>query len=313
MPNHFREKIIANYFIAPHPLLQSFVDDYILSTSEGEKVTLNGAWPASNETSLIFYMADRPSHHTAEGVISSLQNKHGCVVGLLSQCNGVVSFEGIYHTFIIHFKANGFKKLFRLPMEEFVNKLYYLDDVFGKEARNLNEELMYSQDVQKMSLLADKFLLHFLNIQKSDVNLYDGITFISNALFSNSPLLSIEQYACKANMSVRNFGRRFTEQTSVSPKLYCRLLRFNKAVNTKLKNPRINWTLIAYNCGYYDQMHMIKDFKEFADVNPSALFQNNTQITRPHTDLLESDNDTFVQSDANVISEKFVVVKRTDF
>lgn len=303
--------MITNYFIPPHPSLQAFADTYILSTSGGEKITLRGAWPASNETSLIFYMADRPSHHTCEGVISPLQNEHGCIVGLLSQYNGLVSFEGIYHTFIIQFKANGFNKLFRLPVAEFVNKLYYLDDVFGKEARNLNEELMYAKDIHQMAFCADKFLLKFINIQKSYINLYDGITFISNELFTDSPLLSIEQYASKANMSVRNFGRRFTEQTGVSPKLYCRLLRFNNAVNTKLKNPQTNWTSIAYKCGYYDQMHMIKDFKEFANVNPSALFQNNTEITRPHQDLLESSDDAFVQSDSNTNNERFVLVKRT--
>ena len=200
--------MITNYFIPPHPSLQSFADIYILSTSNGEKITLRGAWPASNETSLVFSMSDRPSHHTSEGVISPLQNKHGCVVGLLSQYNGIVSFKGIYHTFIIKFKANGFNKLFRLPAAEFVNRLYYLDDVFGKEARNLNEALMSATDIQQMALFADKFLLHFLNIQKSYINLYDGITFISNELFTNSPLLSIEQYASKANMSVRNFGKK---------------------------------------------------------------------------------------------------------
>lgn len=58
---------------------------------------------------------------------------------------------------------------------------------------------------------------------------------------------------------------------------------------------------------------MIKDFKEFANVNPSALFQNNLEITRPQADLFESGHDGFVQSDANVNNEKFVFVKRTRF
>ena len=309
----FRKRLITNFFISPNPYLQSFADNYILSTSNGEKITISGAWPASNEMSLVFYMSDLPSHHTCEGVISPLKNEHGCVVGLLSQYNGLVSFEGIYHTFIIQFKANGFNKLFRLPVADFVNKLYYLDDVFGKEARNLNEQLMSAPDIQTMAVYADKFLLHFLNVQKSYVNLYDGITFISNELFNSSPLLSIEQYASKANMSLRNFGRRFTEQTGVSPKFYCRLLRFNNAINTRLKHPQNNWTSIAHDCGYFDQMHMIKDFKEFANANPSALFQNNTEITSPHQGLLDSRNDAFVLSNSSTNSERFVVVKRSGF
>jgi len=35
--------------------------------------------------------------------------------------------------------------------------------------------------------------------------------------------------------------------------------------------PLLSWTKIAYEAGYYDQMHMIRDFKLFAGVNPSVI------------------------------------------
>jgi AraC-like DNA-binding protein len=297
--------LITNFSITPHPSLQQFVDNYILSTSHGKKITLKSTWPASNETSLIFYMSDQPYHYSNEGTASPLQNERGCIVGLLSHCNGVVSFNGVYHTFIIQFKANGFNKLFRMPVAGFVNKLYYLDEVFGRKAKELNEALQNAPDIQAKACLADKFLLHFFNLHKNAVSLYDGITYISNELFNNAPLLSIHQYAYKANMSVRNFSRRFTEQTGVSPKLYCRLLRFNNAVNTRLKQPQTNWTSIAHECGYFDQMHMIKDFKEFANANPSSLFQSNTEFTRPNIHVTGAEQD--------LSEEKFVKVKRNLF
>jgi predicted transcriptional regulator with HTH domain len=138
--------LITNYLIPAHPLLQPFVDNYVLSSSNGEKVTLKGPWPASNETSIIFYMADHPYHYTSEQVASPLQHYRGCIVGIQSRCNGIVSFSGIYHTFIIQFKANGFTKLFHMPVATIVNKLYYLDDVFGKEAGILSEALQYAKD-----------------------------------------------------------------------------------------------------------------------------------------------------------------------
>lgn len=57
--------MITNYLISPHPILQSFVDNYILSTSNNEKLIFGNHWPASHETSLIFYMADKPGHINA--------------------------------------------------------------------------------------------------------------------------------------------------------------------------------------------------------------------------------------------------------
>jgi len=305
--------LIINYLISPHPSLQLYVDNYILCTSDGERIVHTGIWPASSETSIIFYMADRPSHKTSEGKFSHLQSDQGCIVGLQPQFSGIVSFSGIYFTFIIMFKANGLNKLFSMPATDIVNKIYHLDDVFGVKAKNLNEQLLNARDIHQMALFADAFLLFFLNMKKAYLHLCDGITFISNELFNNTPLLSVEQYAKKANMSVRNFGRRFMEQTGVSPKLYCRLLRFNNAINRKLKKPQINWTSIAYECGYFDQMHMIKDFKEFANVNPSALFKNNNEFTRPRIDVAGLDADTFTKVNSSLLQEKFIIVKRTSF
>jgi AraC-like DNA-binding protein len=86
-------------------------------------------------------------------------------------------------------------------------------------------------------------------------------------------------------MSVRNFERRFGEQVGTSPKLFCRLLRFNKAFKSKINVPEKNWSDIAYECGYYDSLHLIKEFKQFANASPTALFNEN-----PNFKEIELDN-----------------------
>jgi len=301
----FDHQVITNYIIPPHLMLQPFVDNYVLSTSHGERIVLNNTWPASNETSLIFYLADQPFHYVNVKTPSPLQPSRGCIVGLQSSCNGTVHFSGVYHTFIIQFKANGYNKLFNLPPLQFVNKLYYMDEVFGRAANVLNEKLQNAGGMLPMAQFADHFLLDFLTRHKKTAELHDGITFVANELFTSSSVHSVEDYACKANMSVRNFGRRFMEQVGVSPKFYCRLLRFNNAVNLKIKKPGCNWTSIAHECGYYDQMHMIRDFKQFADINPNKLFGSTDVYTNPSVDVNGSSN--------NLVNEKFRTVQRTDF
>src|SRR5215204_1359626 len=293
--------MIINYFIPPHPTLKLFIDSYIFSTSNNKRVTFKSLWPASNEVNLVFHLADQPEHDTNElNKSRSLQNKDSCIIGLLSNFNGIVSFSGIYQRFVIQFKASGFYKIFRRPFSEFTNKIFCLDEVFGRSAIVLRQELINEKDVQKMACYADKFLLIFLNGQKIHNNLYDGITAISNELSNNTPSSNIGQYAHKANMSIRNFERRFIEQIGVSPKVYYRLGRFNNALITKLKYPQKNWTSIAYECGYYDQMHMIKEFRRFANLNPSDLLQLNTDFTRPRIDITGSGIETFLQLNVNL-------------
>ena len=57
----------------------------------------------------------------------------------------------------------------------------------------------------------------------------------------------------------------------MNPKMYARILRFSKAYRLHEANPQLNWTEIAYEAGYFDQMHMVRDFRTFAGVNPSVI------------------------------------------
>ena len=271
--------LLKNYFIPPHSSLTSFVDDYILCTSENNTINFNGSWAASNETSLSFYMADKLQTHINEHKDSILANKANCLVGLLTRHNGQVNFTGRYHTFTIQFKANGFNNIFRMPMYEFTDKIFMANDVFGKQANQLHEQLLNAANIQQMACFADNFLLSFLNKQKKTAIMYDGITAIAKELYNTTSLLSVPQYAYKANMSIRNFERRFTEQAGVSPKFYTKLMRFNEAVKIKSMQPEKNWTTIAYDCGYFDQMHLIKDFKQFSNESPSSFFNRNADLT----------------------------------
>ncbi len=49
------------------------------------------------------------------------------------------------------------------------------------------------------------------------------------------------------------------------------MVRFSEAYRFKDRNPYIPWTEIAHNFGYYDQTHLIRDFRRFAGVNPNTL------------------------------------------
>lgn len=55
------------------------------------------------------------------------------------------------------------------------------------------------------------------------------------------------------------------------PKMFLRLVRFSRAWIMREKSPAISWSKIAHTCNYSDQMHMIRDFKDFAGVTPGIL------------------------------------------
>ena len=83
--------------------------------------------------------------------------------------------------------------------------------------------------------------------------------------------LPIEYVAAQACLSVRQLERKAYERLGLSPKIYSRMIRFSHAYKYKETSPHTSWTEIAHRCGYFDQMHFIRDFKFFAGVTPGML------------------------------------------
>jgi AraC-like DNA-binding protein len=303
--------MITNQFISPHSLLRPFVSNYILATSNGLNTTFSSYWAASNEVCFIFYLANQPNHKN-DHVDSILSGKRNCFVGLLTRYNGVVDFNGKYHTFIIQFELNGVNKIFGLSMVQFTDKIYSVEDVFGKKMSELHDQLLNAANIQQMASYADTFLLSFFNERTKKSISQDCITFISKAFYDTSSLSSVAEYASMVNMSVRNFERKFLEQTGIMPKLHIKLLRFNEAIKIKTINPCKSFTAIAHECGYFDQAHFIKEFKTFTGSSPKDFFTKDNKLTRPRIDIKQSSEFTFTQLNNQLLHEEFVSVQRTN-
>ena len=92
-------------------------------------------------------------------------------------------------------------------------------------------------------------------------------------LLSYNGTLAIEKTASFSCLSLKQFERKCKDRIGMNPKLFARILKFSKAYRLHESCPQLNWTQIAYDAGYYDHMHMIRDFKTFAGVNPSVIEQ----------------------------------------
>jgi transcriptional regulator GlxA family with amidase domain len=73
-------------------------------------------------------------------------------------------------------------------------------------------------------------------------------------------------------MSIRNYERRFVAEMGISPKLFARVARFQRALDRKRITGE-TWLEVAQEIGYSDQMHMVRDFRAFGGEPPSRLIQ----------------------------------------
>lgn len=79
-----------------------------------------------------------------------------------------------------------------------------------------------------------------------------------------------EQY----KISERQFQRRFKNQVGITHKKFQRIIRFEKALDILTQSNYGQLTQVAYETGYVDQSHFIKDFTEFSGMSPYDFVKN---------------------------------------
>jgi transcriptional regulator GlxA family with amidase domain len=83
---------------------------------------------------------------------------------------------------------------------------------------------------------------------------------------------SITGLAQALGMSRRHFGRRFGAEIGWAPEEFRRLARFSAASAMAATTPVQKWSDIAVAAGYFDQAHLVRDFKSFVSLTPSTAF-----------------------------------------
>ncbi len=119
------------------------------------------------------------------------------------------------------------------------------------------------------------------NFRAPDQVLVNAIEFIigEKGMFGNMDSL-FSRYA----LTSRRVEQKFNETIGLSPKFYSRLIQFQHSVGLLNGNRVRSLVELVYECGYYDQAHFIRAFKEFSGVTPGVFSRENNPISRLMTD-----------------------------
>jgi AraC-like DNA-binding protein len=88
-------------------------------------------------------------------------------------------------------------------------------------------------------------------------------------------------------MSAKRFIERFKAEVGLTPKQYCRLQRFQRAVTAAHAEADLDWSDVALACGYFDQAHFIHDFRAFSGLTPGA-YRSGRTVFPNHVTFLQS-------------------------
>lgn len=158
-------------------------------------------------------------------------------------------------------------RLFGIPQLELLDKDYDACLILGKEINELTDRLEEAPDNDAKNVLVQRYLLGKLDKLKPDLPIDRAMQELLHATGN----ISVERLASLSCLSIRQFERQCHTRIGFAPKMYTRVVRFAYAYKMKELSPNLTWTEIGYRCGYFDQMHLIRDFKAFAGVSPGVL------------------------------------------
>jgi len=181
--------------------------------------------------------------------------------------NDIVDFGKERHVVGITFKPGVFQRLLGIPGREVVNVDIDATYIFGNSLKETELKLMEAKNNAEILVIIERFLFKLAASIREETP-FDAAMGELLEQKGNMTVESMAGYACK---STRQLERLSLERLGMSPRLFSKLVRFGNAFSLKEVRPDLNWRHIAQLSGYYDQTHLIRDFKTFTGSTPKGL------------------------------------------
>ena len=194
--------------------------------------------------------------------------RHSSFVAGLHDRPSITEYRGESRGIQIDLTPLGARRLIGVPMRELTARVVGLADALGPAAGLLVEQLAGTRDWARRFALVDDWILTRVAATPRSV---PEVAWAWAALQRSAGNVAIGTLTERTGWSSRHLIDRFRDQVGVTPKLAARILRFERVIARVERAHGVGWADIAYDCGYYDQAHLNRDFRQFAGTTPTAF------------------------------------------
>lgn len=171
-------------------------------------------------------------------------------------------------TILVSFTEVGAGMVFQHPLHELFDTFKAADSFFSaSEVSNLTEQLSEANSHEKQAAILNNFFLDKIKVLVVD----PLICFALEELRQNKGIYSIEKLAARTHLSIDTLEKRFRQTVGASPKQVCNIIRMKSLIAHAGKYGSL--TELAYEFGFYDQAHFIKQFRSFTGQSPKIFFK----------------------------------------
>lgn len=252
----------------PSPLLRDFVELFwfrsggkeAASATAKEAILPDGCAHLvinlSEDVVRFFERVDSTKMTTLSGSIFS--GPQSCPYAILPAAEAVIG---------VRFRPGGTLPFLQMPAAELHNLQLSAESIFGACAAELRDRVRAARTAPRKFVILEQFLLQHLC---RPIGLHRAVSYALNA-FELRPSQRVSDVLAEIGLSPRRFSQVFKEQVGVTPKLFHRVRRFQRMVAFFPESTGVDWAGTAIDAGYYDQAHLIHEFRAFSSITPAAF------------------------------------------
>jgi AraC-like DNA-binding protein len=188
------------------------------------------------------------------------------VVSGVQTCRFSRVLEGQARVFGVKFRAGGFRPFLDRAVSKLADSIVPASHVFGKDLEPLETILLSSGKEDDKVKAADDFFRAHAPRPDPQVEMAGHLV---ERILREPEIKTVDDLASRAGMGKRRLQRIFNEYVGASPKWVIRRYRLHDLVEKANSGSQLDWSQVALELGYFDQAHLINDFKSIVGYSPA--------------------------------------------
>lgn len=249
---------------APAPSVRPYVRDYCGYVERTDGPLRRRELP-SLQAVLIFDFGP-PIRLLESGDPRRASRHHSGFVAGVGDSFTMTEHDGFSQGVQVNLTAIGARLVFGVPMVHLANTTIALDDLFNAEDRGMSSRLAEAPDWDARFDLIDRFIARRVATTHA---MTSTMTWAIDQIERSRGLVDIGELSRRSGYSHKHLISLFREHVGLPPRLVARLVRFDAVIRRLKAGAGATWVDLAANFGFYDQAHLVREFRHFTGCTPT--------------------------------------------